>query len=450
MLKKNDDIKLTVRSCTLQGSGVCDYNGMTVFVRGTVTGDHIIAHIIKVKKTYAVGIIKEITQKSPMRTKPECPVCEKCGGCSFGQIKYSDELAIKYQQVCDNFQRIGKSDVNIDKIIPSVSTYHYRNKAQYPVGFDGNFAQIGFYAPMTHRIIDCLDCKLQPEEFADITNVFRDLVREKKISVYNGQTGKGMLRHIYIRKAVVTNEIMVCIVANGSKLENSEYIISSLLECNSNIKSIILNVNTQKTNVVLGQKCITLFGKDYITDELCKLKFNISPLSFYQVNHDTAEILYEKAKEFAELTGSETLLDIYCGTGTIGLTMADRVKKLIGIEIIEQAVINARENAKLNSIENAEFICGDASEVADKLKDKNIHADVVILDPPRKGCDEQLIDTVVKINPDRIVYVSCDSATQARDCAIFNSKGYKTVKAVPVDMFPRTGNSECVVKMIRR
>ncbi len=447
MLKKNDNINLTVKSCTLQGSGVCDYNGMTVFVRGAVTGDHILAHIIKVKKSYAVGIIQKITQKSPMRIKPECPVCEKCGGCSFCQIKYKDELSIKEQQVRDNFQRIGKLDVSVDPIIESVSTYRYRNKAQYPVGSDGSFAQIGFYAPMTHRIIDCSDCKLQPEEFADITDVFRDFVREKKITVYNEQTGKGVLRHIYIRKAVVTNELMVCIVANSDTLDNKDELLSQLLGRNGNIKSIILNVNKKNTNVVLGQKCVTLYGNDYITDELCGLKFNISPLSFYQVNHDTAEILYNKAAEFAELTGNETLLDVYCGTGTIGLTMANKVKKLIGIEIIEQAVMNARENARLNSITNAEFICGDASDAAEKLKNENIHADVVILDPPRKGCDEKLIETVVEINPDRIVYVSCDSATQARDCAVFDSMGYKTVKVSPVDMFPRTGNSECVVLM---
>ena len=450
MLKKNDEITLTVRNCTLQGSGVCDYNGFTVFVRGAVTGDRVLAHIIKVKKSYAVAIIKKIIQKSPMRIKPECPVCEKCGGCSFAHIKYEDELKIKQQQVCDNFQRIGKSDVQVDSIIPSAHTYRYRNKAQYPVGFDGSFAQIGFYAPMTHRIIDCDDCKLQPEEFSAITNVFRDLIREKKISVYNEQTGKGTLRHIYIRKAAATDELMVCIVANvRNAVDNSEEIIGRLLECNSNIKSIILNINTDKTNVVLGKKCVTLYGSDYITDELCGMKFQISPLSFYQVNHDTAEILYNKAAEFAELTGNETLLDIYCGTGTIGLTMAKKVKRLIGIEIIEQAVINAKENAKLNSVNNAEFICGDASAAAEKLKNNNIHADVVILDPPRKGCDQKLIETVVGISPDRIVYVSCDSATQARDCAILNSMGYKTVKIAPVDMFPRTGNSETVVLMSR-
>lgn len=447
MLKKNDEIKLTVKSCTVQGSGVCDYNGMTVFVMGAVTGDHVIAHIIKVKKTYAVGIIKEITQKSPIRIKPECPVCEKCGGCSFAQIKYSEELKIKAQQIADNMKRLGKIDIEPDEIIPSPSSSRYRNKAQYPVGFDGKFATIGFYAPMSHRIIDCADCKLQPEEFADITNVFRDLIREKLITVYDGNSG--LLRHIYIRKAAATNELMVCLVINGNELPNKKKIIDALLDANENIRSIILNTNTEKTNVVLGKKCVTLYGSDYITDELCGLKFNISPLSFYQVNRDGAEILYNKAKEYAQLTGNETLIDLYCGTGTIGLTMAKNVKKLIGIEIVPQAIENAKKNAEINGIENAEFICGDASDIADNLLKDGINPDVVILDPPRKGCDDKVVETVSKFNPERIVYVSCDSATLARDCGRFAEHGFKTEKLTPVDMFPRTGNVENVALLVR-
>ncbi|MBP9988531.1 MAG: 23S rRNA (uracil(1939)-C(5))-methyltransferase RlmD [Ruminococcus sp.] len=420
---------------------------MTVFVMGAVTGDHIIAHIIKVKKTYAVGIIKEITQKSPIRIKPECPVCDKCGGCSFAQIKYEEELKIKARQVADNMSRLGKIDVLPDEIIPSPDNSRYRNKAQYPVGSDGNFASIGFYAPMSHRIIDCADCKLQPKEFSEITDVFRELVRKKIINVYDGQSG--LLRHIYIRKAVATDETMVCLVVNGTKLDNKDKIITALLEADENIKSIILNTNTEKTNVVLGKKCETLYGQDYITDELCGLKFNISPLSFYQVNHDGAEILYSKAKEYACLTGSETVIDLYCGTGTIGLTMADKAKKLIGIEIVPQAVENAKKNAKLNGIENAEFICGDASEIADKLLKDGVNPDVVILDPPRKGCDDSVVQTVSKFNPKRIVYVSCDSATLARDCGRFKECGYKVKELVPVDMFPRTGNVETVLLMIK-
>ena len=443
MLRKNDEIYLTVKGCTVQGSGVCDHEGMTVFVRGAGTGDRVLAHIIKVKKTYAVGIIKKLIQRSPMRAKNFCPIAEKCGGCCFAHIKYDAELEIKAQQVADNFKRLGKLDIVPDPIIPSPSAERYRNKAQYPVGSDGKFASIGFYAPMTHRIIDCADCLLQPKEFAEITDIFRDWIRERKILVYNEADGTGLLRHVYIRKAAATGQIMVCAVANGETLPETDDLIERLKTVNG-VASIILNINRDKTNVVLGKECRTLWGSDFITDELCGLKFNLSALSFYQVNHDGAEVLYGKAKEYASLTGGETLVDLYCGTGTIGLTMAKDVKKLIGVEIVPQAIENAKENAKLNGIDNAEFICSDASQAAQTLLERGEKPDVVILDPPRKGCDEALINTVAKMKPDRVVYVSCDSATLARDCRRFADLGYETVRATPVDMFPHTAHVETV------
>ena len=449
MLRKNDEIYLTVKGCTVQGSGVCDHEGMTVFVRGAVTGDRVLAHIIKVKKTYAVGIIKKLVQRSPMRAKNFCPIAEKCGGCCFAHIKYNAELEIKAQQIADNFKRLGKLDIVPDPIIPSPSAERYRNKAQYPVGSDGKFASIGFYAPMTHRIIDCADCLLQPKEFAEITDIFRDWIREKKIPVYSEADGTGLLRHVYIRKAAATEQIMVCAVANGEKLPEANDLIERLKAVNG-VASIILNINREKTNVVLGKECITLWGSDFITDELCGLKFNLSALSFYQVNHDGAEVLYGKAKEYASLTGGETLVDLYCGTGTIGLTMAKNVKKLIGVEIVPQAVENAKENAKLNGIDNAEFICSDASQAAQTLFERGEKPDVVILDPPRKGCDEALINTVAKMKPDRVVYVSCDSATLARDCRRFADLGYETLRATPVDMFPHTAHVETVVLLVRK
>lgn len=449
MLKKNDEIYLTVKSCTLQGSGVCDYDGMTVFVRGGVTGDRVLAHIIKVKKTYAVGIIKKLLQRSSMRLKDFCPIAEKCGGCCFAHIKYDAELEIKAGQVADNFKRLGGLDVELAPIIPSPSADRYRNKAQYPVGSDGNFAQIGFYAPMTHRIIDCADCRLQPVEFSQITDIFRDWIRKNKISVYNETENSGILRHIYIRKAVASNQLMVCIVATCKNVPQLDELIQALTEVEG-AASIILNINKEKTNVVLGKECQTLWGSDYITDELCGLKFNISPLSFYQINHDGAEILYGKAKEYAELTGRETLVDLYCGTGTIGLTMADKAKTLIGVEIIPQAIENAKENARLNGIENAEFICSDASKAAQMLLERGVKPDVVILDPPRKGCDEALVGTVAEMSPERIVYVSCDSATLARDCRRFTDLGYSLQKATPVDMFPHTAHVETVCLMSKK
>ena len=450
MLKKNDEIQLTVKSCTVQGSGVCDYNGMTVFVQGAVTGDHVLAHIIKVKKTYAVGIIKKITQRSPIRIDPECPVAHKCGGCCFAQIKYDAELEIKAQQVEDNFRRLGGLDIKPQPIIPSPAMSRYRNKAQYPVGSDGTFASIGFYAPMTHRIIDCADCSLQPEDFRRIVDIFRDWIRENKISAYSEQNHSGLVRHIYIRKGFATGEIMVCVVANGNSLPESEGLINRLTDELPEIRSVILNINRDKTNVVLGKDCVTLYGEDYITDILCGLKFRISPLSFYQVNHDGAQILYSKAKEYAALTGNEILVDLYCGTGTIGLTMAKDAKQLVGVEIVPQAVENARKNAEINNIHNARFICGDAAKASKMLLEEKLSPDVVIVDPPRKGCDEQLIGDIAVMNPKRVVYVSCDSATLARDCARFKKYGYEAVEATPVDMFPRTGNVETVVLLSQR
>lgn len=449
MLKKNDEIQLTVKSCTVQGSGVCDYNGLTVFVRGAVTGDHVLAHIIKVKKTYAVGIIKKITQPSPIRISPTCPVADKCGGCCFQHIKYSAELEIKSQQIEDNFRRLGGLPIKPQPIIPSPEISRYRNKAQYPVGSDGIFASIGFYAPMTHRIIDCGDCSLQPEDFRKIIDIFRDWIRENKISTYDELKHSGLLRHIYIRKGFVTREIMVCIVVNGNKLPESDKLIETITGTIPTVKSIILNINKDKTNVVLGKECVTLYGSDFITDELCGLKFRISPLSFYQVNHDAAELLYGKAREYAALTGSETLVDLYCGTGTIGLAMARDAKQLIGVEIVPQAVENAIKNAELNGIENARFICGDAAKASKILLEENLRPDVVIVDPPRKGCDEQLLNDISVMSPKRIVYVSCDSATLARDCARFKGFGYEVQEVTPVDMFPRTGNVECAAWLAR-
>ncbi|MCR4616384.1 MAG: 23S rRNA (uracil(1939)-C(5))-methyltransferase RlmD [Clostridiales bacterium] len=421
---------------------------MTVFVRGAFVGDEILAHIIKVKSSYAVGIIKEFIVKSGSRIESRCPVAEKCGGCCFAQIDYNAELEIKQRQVADNFKRIGGLDVEVDPIIPSPSAERYRNKAQYPVGKVNGSVAIGFYAPMSHRIIDCTDCILQPEEFREITEIFRKWITDNNIEVYDEESHKGLLRHIYIRKAAAGEQLLVCVVANASNLPFADELVSALSAV-KNIVGVVLNINREKTNVVLGRKDKMLYGKNYIVDRLCGLEFKISPHSFYQVNHDCAEVLYGKAKEYAALTGKETIVDLYCGTGTIGLTMADKSKKLIGVEIVPQAIENAVENAGMNGITNAEFICGDASKAAEELSERGIKADVVILDPPRKGCDEELLTTLARMSPDRIVYVSCDSATLARDCKRLAQMNYAIHKVTPVDMFPRTGNVETVALLSR-
>lgn len=448
-LTKNQDIILNITGITTEGSGVGHYDGIAVFVPNTAIGDEIECHIIKTKKTYAIGKIKSILKASKDRIIPDCPVFSKCGGCAFRHIEYTAECDMKKQRVADAFSRIGHMDITPESMIKSGSTNRYRNKAQYPVRYENGKLSIGFFAPNSHRVIDCRDCMLQPKEFARILAVFEKWITKNGITIYNETTHKGLLRHIYIRKAFVTNQIMVCAVINGHNLPKKDDLIISLIkECN-NIVSVAVNENTNDSNVILGKKCNIIWGSEYIEDVLCGVKVRISPLSFYQVNREQAELLYKKASEYAAVTENDTLLDLYCGAGTIGLSMAKKVKSLIGVEIIPEAVEDAKINAEINGITNAEFICGDAPEAAKILKNRGIKPDVIIIDPPRKGCAPELLQTIVEMNPDRLIYVSCDPATLARDCAILKDMGYETTKATAVDMFPRTSHVECVVLLSR-
>lgn len=451
IIKKNDEIKLSITTLTSMGSGLGRYRDMAVFVDGAAPGDELLVHIIKVKKNYAVGKIKKILKKAKCRIDSDCIYDSRCGGCAYRHISYEEELNIKKQTVTDTLQRIGGLSIEAKEILSIKEPIHYRNKAQIPVGIseEGNI-QIGFYGKRTHRIIDSDNCLLQSEDFQDITRLIRKYILENPVTIYDEKTGKGLLRHIYLRQARKTKEIMVCLVVNGDTIPKKDRLTELLLSSGKNIKSIVLNINKKNTNVILGDECRTIFGRDYIEDVLCGLTFRISPLSFYQVNPEGTELLYTKAKEYAHLSGKEVLLDLYCGTGTIGLTMADSVKSLIGVEIIPQAIENAKENAKLNGIDNARFICDDAKGAARTLFNEGIIPDVVILDPPRKGCSREVIETVSDMKPERVVYVSCDPATLARDLAIFNELGYETTEATAVDMFPRTTHVETVVQLVRK
>ena len=444
-LSKNDDIKLNIDSLTSEGSGIGRYDGFAVFVRGVVPGDEITAHIIKCSKNYAIAIVKDIIKPSKYRIESDCPVSDKCGGCSFRNVSYDEELKYKRTRVNDALERIGKLDIEVEEIIGADCTQNYRNKAQYPVSICDGELFAGFYAYKSHRIICCDDCKLQPIEFKAGLDAFRIWAEKADITSYDENTGKGLLRHIYFRKGFATGDIMACAVINSGKLPQSELLVSLLKEKVAGLKSVVININREKSNVILGKESKTLWGDDYISDELLGKKFVISPNSFYQVNHAQCEKLYSKASDYANLGGDEILLDLYCGVGTIGLTMADSVKQLVGIEIIPQAIENAKINAKLNNIDNAKFICADAPKGAEILKSEGIKPDVIILDPPRKGCAPSLFDTVCQMNPKRIVYVSCDSSTLARDLKILEEKGYKTKKVSAVDMFPRTPHIETVV-----
>lgn len=445
-MQKNEKIELSISGTTSDGYGVGRHENMAVFVPNAAEGDIINAHILKVKKNYAFAKIDEIITPSGDRQAPECAVSNKCGGCVYQHITYQKECEIKAKMVEQNMRRIGGVDLSAKPIIAAKSIEGYRNKAQYPVSENGN---VGFYAFHSHRIIENKNCLLQPPIFARICEEITDFVKQNGISIYNEQTKKGLLRHIYLRIAEATNEIMAVLVINGDSLTNHQQLVKKLTEFQE-IKSIQLNINKKDTNVILGERCICLYGKEYITDVLCGVKVNISPLSFYQVNRTMAETLYEKATEYAEPSG-KNILDLYCGAGTIGLSMASKAKSIIGVEIIPEAVADAKLNAKQNGIQNAEFICGDAAAAAKELVRRKIKTNVVILDPPRKGCDSELLNTVAKdFAPERIVYVSCDSATLARDTAILINLGYILVEYTPVDLFPRTAHIETVAKFLKK
>ncbi len=451
MIKKNDIITTEIEEITGQGSGIAKIDGMAVFVPQTAVGDKINAHILKVKKNYAFAKVESIITPSENRIQPDCECYSKCGGCVFRHIAYEEELKIKQRRVFDALTRIGGlHDFDMGEIIGCKSPNSYRNKAQMPVGRDNDGSVItGFFAPHSHRIVKTDSCALQLDEFNAIIRVVKNWITENNISVYDETTHKGLVRHIYLRRSAEGAQIMVCLIINGKNLPNTDTLTEKLILANKNITSIILNINTNNTNVILGNKCITIYGSDTISDTLCGLKFNISPLSFYQVNRDQTERLYALAAEYAELTGSELLIDLYCGAGTIGLSMADKVKSLIGVEIVPEAIQNAKENAKTNGIHNAEFICADAEAAAKLLAKRRTRPDVVIIDPPRKGCAPSVIDSICEMSPSRVVYVSCDPETLARDLKLFDEKGYKTEKVTPVDMFPRTGHVETVVLMSR-
>lgn len=451
MLKKNDVLQLNILGMSSEGSGVArTEEGITVFVPDSAVGDILMVRIVKVQKTYAFGKVEEILTPSPDRINPTCSVGNKCGGCVYCHMSYDAELKVKHQRVKDAVERIAKLNIPVNPVVSTGQVSRYRNKAMIPVGVDKDGRVImGFYSKHSHRIIESDDCTLQPQCFLTASDVLRDFIQSHNITVYNEAEGKGLIRHLYLRIAEKTDELMVTIVINGRELPFENELVNSLKEKLSNLKSVIINTNTEDTNVVLGKRNRTIFGTDYITDELCSLKFMISPQSFYQVNRQGAELLYSKAFECADLSGNEVLLDLYCGTGTIGLSMAHKAKKLIGVEIVAKAIEDAKKNAKLNGIENARFICGDAAKAAETLKAEGLTPDVIIIDPPRKGCDKSLIKTISDFNPKRVVYVSCDPATLARDLALFAELDYEAEQITPVDMFPRTAHVECVVKLCR-
>lgn len=447
-MKKNDIVELEITDISSEGSGIGKADGMAVFVPLTAVGDIINARILKVKKNYAFAKIENIITRSQHRIDTDCGVFARCGGCTLRHIDYESECEIKQNRVTQTMRRIGKVNFNSKPIISAQKPDRYRNKALYPVSENG---ELGFYSNHSHRSIPCGDCLLHPEIFGIAGKIFADFVKQYNISVYDEETHTGLIRHFYMREGKRTGEIMIGIVINGTDLPQKTELIKNLKSVlGENLKSVFLNINRQKTNVVLGEKNIFIFGKEYIYDILCGVRVRISPHSFYQVNHDMAELLYQKASEYAQPDG-KNILDLYCGAGTIGLSMAEKAKSIIGVEIVDFAVKDARINAQENGINNARFICGDAAKAAEQLKLENISADTVILDPPRKGCEQSLLKTVATgFAPERIVYVSCDVATLARDTEILESYGYKLQEYTPVDLFPRTSHCETVALLFHQ
>ena len=450
-MKKNQEISLTITGMTAEGSGVGRYEGVVVFVANSAVGDALTVRIIKTSKSYCIGKIVSVDTPSPDRIEPDCPVFSQCGGCVYRHLTYESECRIKEQRVADAIRKIGGfEDLPVRPILGAEKTDHYRNKAQYPIGLSKDGAPVfGFYAGRSHRIVACDDCALQPAIFQSAIQATRRWIEESGESIYDETAGQGTLRHLYLREGGGTSEMMVCLVVNGDCVQKEDRLIALLREALPGLKSVVLNENREKTNVILGKHFRTLWGSDDITDILRGVKVHIAPASFYQVNRAQTERLYALAERYADLTGEETLLDLYCGAGTIGLTMAGKVKRLIGVEIVPQAVENAKQNAEENRITNAEFLCGDAAKAAHILKERGERPDVILLDPPRKGCDAALIETVVQMAPSRIVYVSCDPATLARDLRRFDDLGYTPREVTPVDLFPRTAHVESVVKLTR-
>ena len=458
-IKKNDIVELEITDINNLGSGVSHLeDGRVVFVRGAVTGDKIQAKIIKVNTNFAVARLEQVIEPSIHRDKEVfCNASESCGGCVYRHITYEHEKEIKKSYVKHAFIKAGLPEVVINDVHSTNETCGYRNKAQYPFAMTKQGIVAGFYATKTHNVVTAFDCALQPKIFGEILRFVCNFANERNLTVYDEESCKGLLRHLYLRYGKNTGEIMVCIVINGDKMPCEREFTERICEEFSCVKSVQINVNKKNTNVVLGSEYRTLAGERYIEDVLCGVRFRITPESFYQVNHDGAEILYGLAKEKAILGFNEkiSLVDMYCGTGTIGLSMADAVSELVGVEIVEGAVECAKVNAKLNGFENAKFYAGDAKDIESlfvsvEAQHGELCPDVVILDPPRKGCTPEVIEFLAKRDIKRIVYVSCDADTLARDCKMFSDLGYAIGEVEPVDMFPRTGHVESVVCLTRK
>ena len=455
MVEKNKEYIFDIISQGYEGEGIAKIdNKYPIFIEGALKGEKVKVRIVKVNKNFAYGKLMEVLEASEERVNPLCAIYKRCGGCKLQHASYKAQLDFKWDRVKDCVSKIGKLDPSIVKYpLGMENPWRYRNKVQLPIGLINGEVKIGFFAPRSHDIIDMESCLIQDEIGDKVVKLTREWIEKFNIRPYNvdGEYDeKGIVRHIMIRRGFTTNEVMVVLVTNGEKLPHKEEFVDLMVKNIPGIKSIIQNINSKKTNVILGLESKTLWGEDTISDYIGDFRFNISPLSFFQVNPTQTEVLYGKALEYANLTGNEEVFDAYCGTGTITLFLSQKAKKVYGVEIIPQAIDNAWINAKENKVENVEFFVGESEVVIPDLINKGVKADVVVVDPPRKGCDKKLLDAITNIDAKKIVYVSCDPSTLGRDLKVLEENGYKTLEVQPVDMFPNTAHVETVVKLNRK
>lgn len=455
MVEKNKEYIFDIISQGYEGEGIAKIdNKYPIFIEGALKGEKVKVRIVKVNKNFAYGKLMEVLEASEERVNPPCAIYKRCGGCKLQHASYNAQLDFKWDRVKDCVSKIGKLDPSIVKYpLGMEEPWRYRNKVQLPIGLINGEVKIGFFAPRSHDIIDMESCLIQDEIGDKVVKLTREWIEKFNIRPYNvdGEYDeKGIVRHIMIRRGFTTNEVMVVLVTNGEKLPHKEEFVDLMVKNIPGIKSVIQNINSKKTNVILGLESKTLWGEDTISDYIGDFRFNISPLSFFQVNPTQTEVLYGKALEYANLTGNEEVFDAYCGTGTITLFLSQKAKKVYGVEIIPQAIDNAWINAKENKVENVEFFVGESEVVIPDLINKGVKADVVVVDPPRKGCDKKLLDAITNIDAKKIVYVSCDPSTLGRDLKVLEENGYKTLEVQPVDMFPNTAHIENVALLIKK
>lgn len=441
MVEKNQDYEVDIVDMGFEGEGITKIDGYTTFVKGAIKGEKAKIKMVKVNKDYGFGKLLEVTTPADCREEPICEIFNRCGGCSLQHMSYDAQLDLKTQMVKNTIRKSLGYEPIVNNIIGMGIPYNYRNKAQYPV----SNGKIGFYADRSHDVIENKECYIQNKVIDEIAKYAFELTQKHHVSCYNEKTGIGTLRHIVIRIGINTDQVMITFITNGKEFKNKDSIISELINKYPNVASVIQNINSENTNVIFGNKCVTLYGKDYIIDRLGDYKFKISPLSFYQVNPVQTEVLYNVAKDYAGLTGEEVVFDLYSGIGTISIFVAENAKKVYGVEVVEPAVEDAKENAEMNEIRNVEFLAGEAEKVVPKMYEKGTKADVVFVDPPRKGCDEKLLNTIIDMKAKKVVYISCNPATLARDLKKLTESGYEIKEVQPVDMFPHTSHVENVV-----